>query len=113
MNDRIRREGTRALTTAAARVGARLYLQQGVAWVVKRPADGPPFDEDTPPDPPVLLRSAVDGERIAREAGVVRRVVAAVVYLHLAAATLHGAAHAALGIDVSGPWDRVFLLATV
>ncbi|HXE58625.1 MAG TPA: hypothetical protein VNK43_11545, partial [Gemmatimonadales bacterium] len=47
------------------------------------------------------------------EAGVVRRVVAAVVYLHLAAATLHGAAHAALGIDVSGPWDRVFLLATV
>ncbi len=68
-NDRARREGTRALTDVAARVGARVYLQQSVAWVVRRRADDPPYDEDTPPDPPRLLASAVDGERIAREAG--------------------------------------------
>jgi nucleoside-diphosphate-sugar epimerase len=69
MNDRIRREGTRALTAAAGRVGARRYLQQSVAWVVKTAPGGPFYDESTPPDPPALLRSAVDGEQIAHEAG--------------------------------------------
>ena len=69
MNDRIRREGTRALTAAAGRVGARAYLQQSVAWVVRRAPDGPFYDESTPADPPDLLRSAVDGEEIAAEAG--------------------------------------------
>lgn len=67
-NDRLRRDGTRALTELARRVGARSYLQQSVAWVVRTRPDGPAYDEETPADPPVLLRSAVDGERIAREA---------------------------------------------
>src|SRR3712207_4989886 len=34
-NDRSRREGTRALTQAAARVGVRLYLQQRITWVAR------------------------------------------------------------------------------
>ena len=68
MNDRIRREGTRALTAAAGKVGARVYLQQSVAWVI-RPPDGGPYDEDSPPNPDRILASAVEGERIARDAG--------------------------------------------
>jgi nucleoside-diphosphate-sugar epimerase len=68
MNDRIRREGTRALVEAAARVGARLYLQQSVVWVA-RPEDESSFDEDTEPRPAPLYRAANDAERIAREAG--------------------------------------------
>lgn len=68
-NHRARIEGTRALTQVAARIGARTYLQQSVAWVVKRSPSAPPYDEDTPVDPPRLLRSAVEGERIARAAG--------------------------------------------
>jgi nucleoside-diphosphate-sugar epimerase len=69
MNDRIRRDGTRALADAAARVGAKLYLQQSVVWVA-RPRDGSPFQEDSPivcDDP--ILQSAADAESIAREAG--------------------------------------------
>src|SRR5712692_1132388 len=69
LNDRIRREGTRALTNAAARVGAKLYLQQSVVWVA-RPRDGSPFQEDSPivcEDP--ILQSAADAESISREAG--------------------------------------------
>lgn len=69
MNDRIRRDGTRALTDAAARVGAKLYLQQSVVWVA-RPRNGSAFQEDSPivcDDP--ILQSAVDAESIAREAG--------------------------------------------
>lgn len=67
LNDRIRTEGTRVLTEAAGSVGARRYLQQGVVWVVKD-ADGV-YDEDTPPDPPELVRSSVEGEELARKAG--------------------------------------------
>jgi nucleoside-diphosphate-sugar epimerase len=69
VNDRIRREGTRALADAAARVGAKLYLQQSVVWVA-RPRDGSPFLEGSPivcDDP--ILQSAADAESIAREAG--------------------------------------------
>jgi len=69
MNDRIRREGTRALAAAAARVGARRYLQQSVVWVVKSRGPGEPYDEDTPPNPPLLLRTAIEAEAIARDAG--------------------------------------------
>ncbi|WP_049772364.1 NAD-dependent epimerase/dehydratase family protein [Rhodothermus marinus] len=47
MNDRIRREGTRALTTCAARIGARCYVQQSVVWV-NSPPDDRFFDEETP-----------------------------------------------------------------
>ena len=68
LNDRIRREGTRALTRAAALVGAQLYLQQSVVWVA-RPPDGAFFDEDAPIRPHPILMSAVDGELIALEAG--------------------------------------------
>ena len=69
MNDRLRREGTRALTEAAAKLGARTYVQQSVVWVA-RPADDSFFDEGTEvgePDP--LYRSAFDGERLALGAG--------------------------------------------
>ena len=67
-NDRIRREGTRALATAAAAAGVRHLLQQGVAWVVPPGREGP-YDEGIRPDPPALVRSSVEGEEIAREIG--------------------------------------------
>ena len=67
-NDRIRREGTKCLTTAAARVGAGAYLQQGIVWAVRGP-DGQTFDEDAHPVNDPILASSLDGERIAREAG--------------------------------------------
>ncbi|HYO62585.1 MAG TPA: NAD-dependent epimerase/dehydratase family protein, partial [Pyrinomonadaceae bacterium] len=69
LNDRLRREGTRALTEAAARVGARTYVQQSVVWVA-RPADDSFFDEQTKVErPDELYRSAFDGEQLAMAAG--------------------------------------------
>jgi nucleoside-diphosphate-sugar epimerase len=68
MNDRIRREGTRALANAALRISARIYLQQSIAWVA-RPADGAPFDENSPPCTDAITQSALDAEHIAQEAG--------------------------------------------
>ena len=69
MNDRLRREGTHALTEAAARLGAKTYIQQSVVWVA-RPADDSFFDEKTPVERPgELYRSAFDGEQIALAAG--------------------------------------------
>jgi 2-alkyl-3-oxoalkanoate reductase len=68
MNDRIRRKGTRCLTEAAAKIGARAYLQQSIAWVA-RPKDDSPFDEDSPAVPVPAIQSAIDAEAIAREAG--------------------------------------------
>jgi nucleoside-diphosphate-sugar epimerase len=70
MNDHIRRKGTRCLTEAAARIGAKAYLQQSIAWVA-RPADDSAFDEDSPVDPDPAIRSAIDAEMIACEAGSV------------------------------------------
>src|SRR5712691_2688564 len=67
-NDRIRREGTRALTAAAGNVGAGAYLQQSVVWAVRGP-EGKPFDEDAPPSGDPILASSLDGERIALDAG--------------------------------------------
>ena len=67
MNDRIRRKGTRCLTEAAAKVGAKTYLQQSIAWVA-RPANDSPFDEDSPTVPTPTIQSAIDAESIAREA---------------------------------------------
>ena len=68
-NDRLRREGTRALAGAAAKLGARTYVQQSIVWVA-RPADDSFFDEQTEvKEPDELYRSAFDGERIASEAG--------------------------------------------
>lgn len=68
MNDRIRRKGTRCLTEAAAKIGARTYIQQSVVWVAN-PKDSSAFDEDSPFVSDSLLQSAVDAEAIAREAG--------------------------------------------
>ena len=68
MNDRIRREGTRSLVAAAVRVGARAFLQESIVWAVGT-LDGRPFDEDAPPAADPVLASALDAERIAREAG--------------------------------------------
>jgi nucleoside-diphosphate-sugar epimerase len=68
MNDHIRRKGTRCLTEAAAKIGAKNYLQQSIAWVA-RPVDESPFTEDSPTVPDPTIQSAIDAETIAREAG--------------------------------------------
>jgi nucleoside-diphosphate-sugar epimerase len=68
MNDHIRRKGTRCLTEATGRVGARAYLQQSIAWIA-RPKDDSAFDEDSPVVPDPAIQSAIDAETIAREAG--------------------------------------------
>lgn len=69
MNDRLRREGTRALVDAAAKLGAKTYIQQSIVWVA-RPADDSFFDENTAvKQPDELYRSAFDGEQIASDAG--------------------------------------------
>jgi len=69
LNDHLRREGTRALTEAAAMLGAKTYIQQSIVWVA-RPADDSFFDEKTAVGKPgELYASAFDGERIAAEAG--------------------------------------------
>lgn len=68
-NDRLRREGTQALTEAAAKLGAKTYIQQSIVWVA-RPKDDSFFDERTVVQAPdYLYASAFDGERIASEAG--------------------------------------------
>jgi nucleoside-diphosphate-sugar epimerase len=77
MNDHIRRKGTRCLTEAAAKIGAKTYLQQSVVWVA-RPRDESAFDEDSPAVPDPLLQSAIDAEAIAREAGSVEGFVTGV-----------------------------------
>jgi nucleoside-diphosphate-sugar epimerase len=70
MNDHIRRKGTRCLTEAAAKIGAKTYLQQSIAWIA-RPKDDSAFDEDSPSMPDPAIQSAIDAEAIAREAGSV------------------------------------------
>jgi 2-alkyl-3-oxoalkanoate reductase len=67
-NDRLRRDGTRALTSCAARVGAGIYLQQSIVWLA-RPADGSFFDEAAEPRPDAVSQSALDAEKISAEAG--------------------------------------------
>jgi len=67
MNDRIRREGTKALTTCAGEIGARQFILQSVVWVA-RPSDGSFFNEDSPSNPDPITQSALDGESIARDA---------------------------------------------
>jgi nucleoside-diphosphate-sugar epimerase len=67
MNDHIRRKGTRCLTEAAAKIGAKTYLQQSIVWVA-RPKDDSPFDENTPFTPDPRIQSAIDAETIARDA---------------------------------------------
>jgi nucleoside-diphosphate-sugar epimerase len=67
MNDHIRRKGTRCLTEAAAKIGAKTYLQQSIAWVARTKNDAP-FDEDSPLISEPAIQSAIDAEAIAREA---------------------------------------------
>ena len=69
LNDRLRREGTMALASAAEKLGAKSYVQQSIVWAA-RPADDSYFDESaTPKYPDALHVSALDGEAIASEAG--------------------------------------------
>jgi nucleoside-diphosphate-sugar epimerase len=68
MNDRLRRDGVRALTACAAKVGAKLYLQQSIVWLA-RPLDGSFFDETSQPQPDRVTLSALDAETISFEAG--------------------------------------------
>jgi nucleoside-diphosphate-sugar epimerase len=67
MNDHIRRKGTRCLTEAAGKIGAKAYLQQSITWVA-RPRDESAFDENSPVAPDPAIQSAIDAEEIAREA---------------------------------------------
>ncbi len=69
LNDRIRRAGTRALTSAALAQGCRFYLQQGLLHVYGDRA-GEWVDETSPIPrrPPRLARSAADAERIVADA---------------------------------------------
>jgi nucleoside-diphosphate-sugar epimerase len=65
-NDRIRRDGTRALALTAGRVGARQFLVQSITWVA-RPENQSAFDEDSPPHTDFITRSTVEMETIARD----------------------------------------------
>lgn len=73
VNDRIRREGTRALLDAARRAGARRYVQESIVWVA-RPEDCAPFDESSPPRPDRMTASTLDAERLAAQAEGVEAV---------------------------------------
>jgi nucleoside-diphosphate-sugar epimerase len=77
MNDHIRRKGTRCLTEAAAKIGAKTYLQQSVVWVA-RPRNESPFTEDSPAVPEPNLQSAIDAEKIARETELTEGVTVAI-----------------------------------
>jgi len=68
MNDRVRREGTRALAECAGHVKAKMMLVQSITWVT-RPADQGPFDEDSPFHTDLVTQSAADMETITGEAG--------------------------------------------
>jgi nucleoside-diphosphate-sugar epimerase len=68
MNDRIGREGTQALASAAAKTATCLFLQQSLIWVALEPGQ-PAFDEDSPTHRVSVYVSALDAEEISREAG--------------------------------------------
>jgi nucleoside-diphosphate-sugar epimerase len=77
MNDHIRRKGTRCLTEAAAKIGAKTYLQQSIVWVA-RPRNESPFTEDSPTLPEPNTQSAIDAERIARETELTEGITVAI-----------------------------------
>jgi nucleoside-diphosphate-sugar epimerase len=64
-NDRIRRDGTRELALAAAKVRAKQFLVQSITWVA-RPADQSAFDETSPLNPDPSIQSTADMETMAR-----------------------------------------------
>lgn len=68
-NDRIRRDGTRALLDAAQKAGVPHYVQESIVWLA-RPDDGATFDERSPPRPEDITASALDAERLAEGAPV-------------------------------------------
>ncbi len=69
LNNRIRRDGTRALLDAAARVGARRFVQESVCWLA-RPDDGAPYDEASPVNPDRNTASAVEAENLAAASAI-------------------------------------------
>ncbi len=68
MNDRVRTDGTRALMTAATRVGAKAFLMQSIVWIAQ-PHDGSFFDEDSPTHTDSILGSMVEERGLPQEAG--------------------------------------------
>ena len=68
LNDRIRRDGTRAMIEAAQRVNAKRLVFQSIVWAA-RPDSGAPFDESSPPGPDPVAQSALDGEEMIAGAG--------------------------------------------
>jgi nucleoside-diphosphate-sugar epimerase len=66
LNDRVRREGTENLISAAATVGAGRFILQSIVWVARQP-DGTPFDETATPNPDRSTQSALDAERFVRD----------------------------------------------
>jgi nucleoside-diphosphate-sugar epimerase len=77
MNDHIRRKGTRCLTEAAAKIGAKTYLQQSVVWVA-RPRNESAFTEDSPAVSEPNIQSAIDAEKIARETELTEGITVAI-----------------------------------
>lgn len=66
-NDRIREEGAANLVDTARAVDADRVLMQSIVWVARQP-DGSHFDEDATPNPDRSTRTALEAERIVREA---------------------------------------------
>jgi nucleoside-diphosphate-sugar epimerase len=66
-NDRVRLDGARNLAAVADEVDADRLLLQSIVWVARQP-DGSPFDEDSPPKPDRITRSAVEAEDVVTEA---------------------------------------------
>jgi nucleoside-diphosphate-sugar epimerase len=67
LNDKIRRDGSKALLEAAGRVGARHYLFQSIVWV-SRPHTASYFDENSPIVYNPVFASAADGEQFTKDA---------------------------------------------
>jgi nucleoside-diphosphate-sugar epimerase len=66
--NKLRTEGAKALLSAAARTGAKVYLQESIVWVA-RPPDGSPFSEDSPPQESPINASVIEAENLAKAMG--------------------------------------------
>ncbi|MCO8253742.1 NAD(P)H-binding protein [Haladaptatus sp. AB618] len=69
-NDLVRVEGARNLVAVADEIDAKRLLLQSIVWVARQP-DGGRFDEDSPPHPDRVTRSALEAERVVRRGGEV------------------------------------------
>ncbi len=67
-NDLVRVQGGRNMVALANEIEAKRLLLQSIAWVARQP-DGSSFDEDAPPHPDRVTRSALEAERIVRRGG--------------------------------------------